>query len=319
LKEIEMLFLHNSLNNDKFLNDKKLNLLKHGIITIGQFVNLIEEHDPYIMIGPAIVDKTKIKEFLEEWRNNISNSEEISDTQTKLLSQIDVIEKLDDLIIVFPEIRALVKEFAEKLKTSQCPKCTKNKYIMSIIGSIKPLINDGRDLGNLKVFVNDLMVKYYPVAGKMANVGNFASFDVEWIKPDEYIGLGNDLIEGLNNCFECTKKHIGRAKAFYEEFKLGYPDHEPLMFTELIKSNKALEEAFMYYSDSLAQLDMASCELVGDMSDLAEGYQVKIIELANEIRSARLLYQEDPTKVPNWDKLRLNVQKLQNKIRKMKK
>ena len=56
------------------VNDKKLNLLKHGIITIGQFVNLIEEHDPYIMIGPAIVDKSKIKEFLEEWRNNVSRN-----------------------------------------------------------------------------------------------------------------------------------------------------------------------------------------------------------------------------------------------------
>ena len=55
-----MLFIHKSLDENKFINDKKLNLLKHGIITIGQFVNLIEEHDPYIMIGPAIVDKSKI-------------------------------------------------------------------------------------------------------------------------------------------------------------------------------------------------------------------------------------------------------------------
>ena len=131
--------------------------------------------------------------------------------------------------------------------------------------------------------IDDLISKYYPISGKIATVGNFANFDIEWIKPDEVIGLGNDLIEGLDNCFGCVKKHIGRAKAFYEEFKLGYPNHEPLMFNEFVRSNKALEEAFMYYSDSLAQLDMASCELVGDMSDLQEGYQVKIIELANEI------------------------------------
>ena len=158
------------------------------------------------------------------------------------------------------------------------------------------------------------MIKYYPISGKLANLGTFSNFDVEWIKPDEYIGLGNDLIDGLNNCFECTKKHISRAKAFYEEFKLGYPDHEPLMFTELIKSNKAVEEAYSYYWDSLGQLDMASCELVGNMIDLEEGYQVQIIELANEIRAERLLFQEDPTKVPNWNKLRVDVQKLQNKI-----
>lgn len=314
-----MLFVHKSLDSDKFINDKKLNLLKHGVITIGQFVNLIEEHDPYIMIGPAIVDKTKIKEFLEEWKNNAINVEEISEKQTKLLSQIDVIEKLNDIIEIFPEVKTLVAEFQERLKTTNCPKCTKNKYILSIIGTIKPLIDDGRDLGDLKLFLNDLILKYYPISGKLANIGNFANFDVEWIKPDEYIGLGNDLIEGLNNCFECTKKHISRSKAFYEEFKLGYPNHEPLMFTELIKANKALEEAFSYYWDSLAQLDMASCELVGNMSDLNEGYQVQIIELANEIRSQRILFQEDPTKIPNWNQLRIDVQRLQNKINSLKK
>jgi hypothetical protein len=314
-----MLFLHESLNANKFANDKKLALLRKGIITIGQFANLIEQTDKYIMIGPAIVDKTKIKEFIEEWKNRQIDAESLISKRAKLITQLDVIEKLDEMVVVFPEIKNLVDEFREKLKIASCPKCTKNKYILSIIGSIRPLISDGRDLGNLKDFVNDLIVKYYPISGKIASVGNFANFDIEWIKPDEMIGLGNDLIDGLMNCFDCVKKHIGRAKAFYEEFQQGYPNHEPLMFTELIKSNKALEEAFMYYSDSLAQLDMASCELVGDMSDLAEGYQVKIIELANEIRSARLLYQEDPTKVPNWDKLRLNVQKLQNKIRKMKK
>ena len=91
------------------------------------------------------------------------------------------------------------------------------------------------------------------------------------------------------------------------------------MFTELIKSNKALEEAFSYYSDSLAQLDMASCELVGNMTDLDNTYLVQIIELANEIRSQRILFQEDPTKVPNWNQLRVDVQRLQNKINALKK
>ena len=314
-----MLFLHNSLNSNKFANDKKLLLLKKGIITIGQFANLIDQNDKYILIGPAIVDKKKIKEFIEEWKNRQIDAESLTEQRSKLITQLDVIEKLDEIVKIFPETINLVDEFKEKLKTSTCQKCTKNKYILSIIGSIRPLINDGRDLGNLKEFINDLMMKYYPISGKIASVGSFADFDIEWIKPDEIIGLGNDLIDGLMNCFDCVKKHIGRAKAFYEEFQQGYPNHEPLMFTELIKSNKALEEAFMYYSDSLAQLDMASCELVGDMSDLAEGYQVQIIELANEIRAARLLYQEDPTKVPNWDKLRLNVQKIQNKIRMLKK
>ena len=91
------------------------------------------------------------------------------------------------------------------------------------------------------------------------------------------------------------------------------------MFKELIIANKALEEAYAYYSDSLAQLDMASCELVGGMNNLEEGYQIQIIELANLIRTQRILFQDDPTKVPDWNKSRLEVQKMQNKIDKLKK
>ena len=122
-----MLFLHNSLNDEKFANDKKLLLLKKGIITIGQFANLIEQKDNYIMIGPAIVDKSKIKEFIEEWKNRQIDAESLTEQRSKLITQLDVIEKLDDMILVFPEIINLVNEFKEKLKTATCEKCTKNK------------------------------------------------------------------------------------------------------------------------------------------------------------------------------------------------
>lgn len=311
-----MLFLHNSLNDQKFAFDKKLNLLKHGVITIGQFVNLIEKHDPYIIIGPAVVDKSKIKEFLEEWKHNNTNAEELSETQNKLISQSDIIDNLDNLTEIFPEIKSLVNEFKLKLSFTNCPKCTKNKYISSIIGTIKPLINDGRDLKNMEIFINSIMLKYYPNSRDEIDSNEF---DIKWIKADEFIGLGYDLIKGLNNCFECTKKHIGRAKIFYEEFKLGYPDHEKLMFKELTDSNELLEKAFISYMDAMSQMDMASCELVGNMENLDEGYQADIIELANKIRCERILFQEDPTKIPNFDKLRLDIQKLQNKINKEKK
>ena len=315
-----MLFLHESLNDERFKYDKKLNLLKKGVITITQFINLIEHNDPYILIGPALVDKTKIKDFLSEWQNNVHNNvQEISDESNGIVTQVDVINKLDELVKIFPEIFVLVNEFKERLKITDCPKCTKNQYIYSIISAIRPLYGDGRELGALKEFIGNMISKYFPIPGKIATTANFSSFDTEWIKPDAIIGLGNDLIAGLDNCFDCTKKHIGRAKAFYEEFKLGYPQHEPLMFKELIKANKALEEAFTYYSDSLSQLDMASCELVGGMTDLEDGWQVQMIELADLIRSQRILFQEDPTKVPEWDRLRIEVQRLQNKIDKLKK
>jgi hypothetical protein len=187
-----MLFLHNSLDNEKFNRNKKLDLLKKGVITIGQFVNLIEPSDPYVVIGPAIIDKSKIKEFIEEWKNHQVQGETLNSKRAKLITQIDVINRLDEIIFYFPEVRPLVLEFREKLKTASCPKCTKNNYISSIIATIRPLINDGRDLSGIKNFIDDLIEKYYPLSSKIAQVGNFADFDIEWIKPDDILGLGND-------------------------------------------------------------------------------------------------------------------------------
>jgi hypothetical protein len=54
------MYIHDSVKNDLFVNDKKLQLLHSGIITIGQFISLIDVTDPYTLIGPAIVAKDKI-------------------------------------------------------------------------------------------------------------------------------------------------------------------------------------------------------------------------------------------------------------------
>lgn len=104
----------------------------------------------------------------------------------------------------------------------------------------------------------------------------------------------------------------------YEEFLQGYPTHEPLMFNEFAKSNRVLEEAYTWYWDSLGQLDMASAELIGDMTNIPNNYQIELIELANKIRLARITYQDDLTKVPDWNNLRLEIQKLENRVNRLR-
>ena len=47
------MYIHESVKTDEFIEYKKLNLLKNGIITIGQFVNLIDKNDPYTIIRPC--------------------------------------------------------------------------------------------------------------------------------------------------------------------------------------------------------------------------------------------------------------------------
>lgn len=313
-----MMYIHDSLKTDEFLKDKKLNLLKRGIITLGQFINLIDKNDPYTLIGPAIVAKNKINDFIIEWKSKVNTIKPIQEVLIPKITHEDIIKNLDALCSIFPEINDLVNEFKIKLKTTNCPVCQKNKYILAILGTIRPIYNDGRDLKELKTFIEALITKYYPMNNKIVTSENLQQFDINWVKPDNLIGLGNDLILGLSNCFNCCKKHLSRAKAFYEEWHQGYPNHSTLMYNEFTEANKDIEEGYVLFWDSLGQLDMASSELVGNLIDLESGWQAEIIELANKIRTQRILFQEDSTKVPNWNQLRVEVQKLQNKINKLK-
>jgi hypothetical protein len=92
------------------------------------------------------------------------------------------------------------------------------------------------------------------------------------------------------------------------------------MYNEFTEANKVIEEGYVVFWDSLAQLDMASCELVGyNFGLLEKNAQIVLIELANKICNARILFQEDSTKVPNWNELLIEVQRLQNNINKLKK
>ena len=307
-----MIFLHDSVKTSEFKKDKKLTLLKNGVITMSQFVNLIEPKDDYVVIGPAVVAKSALSDFILEWKtHDMSLEKAVSSEPAMTITQDEIMDKLGALSEVFPEILKTVTEFRKALKMTSCPKCVKNRYLNVIASKVNELKKDGRSLGGLDQFVELVLEKYFP-----KRIDGFSShkFDIEWLKPEEVVGLGEDVIDGLSYCFECVMKHISRAKVLYEEFKLGYPDHKRLMFDELTKGNKALEEGFILYMDAVGQLDMASCELVGDLRGLPPGAQVEMIELADKIRAARLLFQEDPTQPPDFDGLRLEVKKLQLKV-----
>jgi hypothetical protein len=309
------MYIHESVKNDLFVNDKKLQLLHNGIITIGQFVSLIDINDPYTLIGPAIVAKNKINEFLEEWKSSSINVKTLEDSFINSVSSDTIIEHLDEISMVFPELISEIIEFRNQFKDASCPTCKKNKFLLDLVNKIKFHMQDGRDLGDLEEFIQNIIKTYFPDNNKLVNLNNAHEFDITWIKPEKFISLGTDLIDGLVSCFDCCKKHISRAKVLYEEWHLGYPDHGTLMYNEFVEANKVIEEGLVLYWDSLAQLDMASCELVGyNIEHLDKTFNIEILELANKIRSARILFQENTTNVPDWNYLRVEVQKIQNKI-----
>lgn len=311
--------LHKSV--EKYINDRKLSLYKKGIITYQQLINLIDKDDPYTLIGPAVVAKDSITEFLNEWKDGKKNIT-VADKPIEVSHQITVDEIIKGLSIVeynFPESKQLINEFKTKLENAVCKPCTKNRYVVALANIIHEHFNDGREYSKSDYeFIEKILERYFPENGKI-KIENSNDFDIEWIKPDIIIGLGTDIIEGLTHCFECSKKHLSRAKILWEEFNMKYPDHGTLCFNEFTEANKDIEEAYCLYWDSLGNLDQSSCELIGgnDFTDLPHRYQVDIIELANKIRIQRINFQADSSNVPEWNKLRIEIQRLENKIRKL--
>ena len=311
--------LHKSV--EKYVDDRKLSLYKRGIITYQQFINLIDKNDPYTLVGPAIVSKDSIIEFLNEWKDGKKNIT-VADKPIEVSHQITVDEIIKGLSIVeynFPESKQLINEFKTKLENAICKPCTKNRYVVALANIIHEHFNDGREYSKSDYeFIEKILERYFPENGKI-KIENSNDFDIEWIKPDIIVGLGTDVIEGLTHCFECSKKHLSRAKILWEEFNMKYPDHGTLCFNEFTEANKDIEEAYCLYWDSLGNLDQSSCELIGgnDFTDLPHGYQVDIIELANKIRIQRINFQADSSNVPEWNKLRIEIQRLENKIRKL--
>lgn len=308
------MYIHKSLDDPKFLADKKLNLLRNNIITEGQFINLISIDDPYTIIGPAIIDKTKIQQFMLQWQQKADNLVPIQEAFVKKITQNDIINNLQNIVKIFPEIQQLYSELKQKIKLVECPICLKNKYVLLIILKIKELYQDGRNLQDQEQFIKNIINTYFPYANKVINENALNDFDILWIKPDQLIALGDDLIKGLSNCFNCAKKHLSRAKILYEEWHQNYPEHGTLLYNQFIEANKTIEQGYIMFWDSLGQLDMASNQLIGNLINLPESFQIQMINLANEIRQERILFQENSNHVPDFDKLRLNIQKLQNKV-----
>lgn len=312
-----MLYIHDSLNTPRFLNDKKLLMLRNNVISEGVFINMLSMSDPYTVIGPAIVDKTKINEFIEEWKNKQDSITPIQDAFIKSISQQDIINRLDKLVPIFPEIANLVKELQIKLRDAECPICLKNKYLLYILLKMQQYYADGRDLKDQKDFIVQVLKNYFPFAHKIFNMEKLDEFDITWIKPDSLVALTDDLIIGLSHCFDCCKKHLSRAKILFEEWHQQYPEHGTMMYKEFTEANKVIEEGYTMFWDSLGQLDMASSELVGNVMEIDEGFRIEIINLANEIRKARILFQEDSNNVPDFAGLRIKVQKMQNLLNKV--
>lgn len=113
----------------------------------------------------------------------------------------------------------------------------------------------------------------------------------------------------LPRCFLCAMKHLMRAKILFEEYYTGYPSYIKLMMNTLAVAEGKVRSAFLLYQQVQAHLDMSASELIGHTDPLSD----EIIQVANEIRDARIRLNTAPLFVPNFDTLCIRLQTLKIK------
>lgn len=117
----------------------------------------------------------------------------------------------------------------------------------------------------------------------------------------------------LEQCYLCAKKHIERAKDFFEEYHTGYPDHVKNLIESVQIAERDVMRAFLLWQRIMGQMNMGEGELLGK-----DANQLKMksahITLANKIRDERLRLSDDPLYVPNFDDLLVEIHLLQHKV-----
>lgn len=121
---------------------------------------------------------------------------------------------------------------------------------------------------------------------------------------------------GLPSCYLCAKKHLGRAQAFFEEYKMGYPERIKSLVDTFFEMGSEIDKAFTLWQRIQNQMDMASGELIGadfDGKELPEAH----VQLAEELREERLKLEENPLYKPRFDILRTKIHLLQKRVEKI--
>lgn len=129
----------------------------------------------------------------------------------------------------------------------------------------------------------------------------------------EIDAVANSLEIGLTQCYLCAKKHIGRARMFFEEYHTGYPTHIKQLVDSLFSAESEVYEAFQKWQKIQDQMDMAAGELLGNST---EGRTMKQdhIALAAEIREERLKFDQNPLYIPKFDELKYKIHRLQHEV-----
>lgn len=129
-------------------------------------------------------------------------------------------------------------------------------------------------------------------------------------KPQEPVVVAEAKEIGLKQCYECAKKHLSRAKEEFKEYHTGYPQHSKNLIQSMRVAEADVAQAFLKWNEIQAQLDMSAGELLGREVNV-DKVRSEHIELANDIRTERLKFNDNPLYIPRFDELLVRIQVLE--------
>ena len=139
----------------------------------------------------------------------------------------------------------------------------------------------------------------------LTNAADNVVSDASVIKEAELINL--------KQCYLCTKKHIARAQEFFIEYLTGYPTYIKNLVDSLRAAEVDVNRAFLLWQKTMAQMNMAEGELLGNDFNLVPEKEAHI-ELAKKIRQERLKLSDDVLYSPDFSMLLTEVHLLQHKV-----
>lgn len=117
----------------------------------------------------------------------------------------------------------------------------------------------------------------------------------------------------LEQCYLCAKKHVSRARDFFEEYHTKYPDHIKNLIESVRVAEQDVMRAFLLWQRVMSQMNMGEGELLGnDLNRLT--MRREHIALANKIRDERIKLSDDPLYSPDFDTLLVEIHLLQHKV-----
>lgn len=134
------------------------------------------------------------------------------------------------------------------------------------------------------------------------------------LTPAKHAGVLQDAKEiNLEQCYLCAKKHVSRARDFFEEYHTKYPDHIKNLIESVRVAEQDVMRAFLLWQRVMSQMNMGEGELLGnDLNRLT--MRKEHIALANRIRDERIKLSDDPLYSPDFDTLLVEIHLLQHKV-----